>query len=86
MIRPTRALAAVGNPNPDLHIPSMIYMNTTVGYTVKQTKTKFLAGMQNIADKQPPILYLNNVTNANTDVATYDLLGRRFFVAIQQKF
>jgi outer membrane receptor protein involved in Fe transport len=78
--------AAVGNPNPDLHIPSMIYMNTTVGYTIKQSKTKFLAGMQNIADKQPPILYLNNVTNANTDVATYDLLGRRFFVAIQQKF
>jgi outer membrane receptor protein involved in Fe transport len=78
--------AAVGNPNPDLRVPSIIYMNTTVGYNIKKTKTKLLFGMQNIADKQPPILYLNNVTNANTDVATYDLLGRRWFASIQQKF
>jgi hypothetical protein len=42
--------------------------------------------MQNITDKQPPIMYMNNVTNANTDVATYDLLGRRFFVSLLQKF
>jgi iron complex outermembrane recepter protein len=82
----TQNVAIFGQPNPDLHIPSVIYLNATVGYNVKQTKTKLLAGMQNIADKQPPILYLNNVTNANTDVSTYDLLGRRFFVAIQQKF
>jgi outer membrane receptor protein involved in Fe transport len=82
----TQSPAVVGQPNPDLRIPSMIYMNTTVGYTVKQTKTKLLLGMQNIADKQPPIFYMNNVTNSNTDVATYDLLGRRWFVSIQQKF
>ena len=82
----TQSPAVHGQPNPDLHIPSMIYLNMTVGYNVKATKTKLLAGMQNIADKQPPILYLNNVTNANTDVSTYDLLGRRWFVSIQQKF
>jgi outer membrane receptor protein involved in Fe transport len=82
----TQSPGVHGQPNPDLRIPSIIYMNTTVGYTVRQTKTKLLAGMQNIADKQPPILYMNNVTNANTDVATYDLLGRRFFVSFQQKF
>jgi outer membrane receptor protein involved in Fe transport len=82
----TQSAAVFGQPNPDLRIPSIIYLNATVGYTVKQTRTKVLAGMQNIADKQPPIFYQNNVTNANTDVSTYDLLGRRFFIALQQKF
>jgi iron complex outermembrane recepter protein len=82
----TQSPAVHGQPNPDLRIPSYWYLNATVGYNVKQTKTKVLAGMQNIADKQPPIMYQNNVTNANTDVTTYDLLGRRFFIALQQKF
>jgi outer membrane receptor protein involved in Fe transport len=57
----------------------------SVGYTLP-TKTKLLLSMQNIFDKQPPIFYINNVTNANTDVATYDTLGRRFLVSFMQKF
>ncbi|MDB6104800.1 MAG: TonB-dependent receptor, partial [Gammaproteobacteria bacterium] len=40
----------------------------------------------NIGDKQPPIMYSNNVLNSNTDVQTYDTLGRRFFLSVQQKF
>ena len=31
-----------------------------------------MVGIRNLADKQPPIYYLNNVVNANTDVETYD--------------
>jgi iron complex outermembrane receptor protein len=42
--------------------------------------------MQNIADKQAPIMYQNNVTNANTDVYTYDTIGRRWLVSFLQKF
>jgi outer membrane receptor protein involved in Fe transport len=79
-------LALSGAPNPDLEVPSVIYFNMTLGYNVAATKTKVMAGMQNIGDKQPPILYLNNVVNANTDVNTYDTLGRRYFVSFLQKF
>jgi outer membrane receptor protein involved in Fe transport len=82
----TQNEAIFGQPNPDLHIPSMVYFNFSAGYSIKQTKTKLMAGIQNIADKQPPIFYQNNVTNANTDVSTYDLLGRRWFVSFLQKF
>ena len=43
-------------------------------------------GIRNLSDKQPPILYLNNVTNANTDVNTYDTLGRQWWLSLNQKF
>jgi outer membrane receptor protein involved in Fe transport len=75
-----------GIPNPDLQIPSVMYFDLTMGYRIESTNTKFQLGVQNVADKQPPILYQNNVINANTDVSTYDLLGRRFFLTVSQKF
>jgi outer membrane receptor protein involved in Fe transport len=43
-------------------------------------------GAINIGDKQPPLLYQNNVINANTDVSTYDTIGRRWWVGVTQKF
>ena len=40
----------------------------------------------NLNNRVPPIFYQNNVINANTDVSTYDTIGRRWFVGIEQKF
>lgn len=82
----TQSPGVYGKPNPDLQIPSIIYFNLTAGYTIPVTKTRVLAGVQNIGDKQPPLFFQNNVINANTDVSTYDTLGRRYFVSFQQKF
>jgi iron complex outermembrane recepter protein len=70
---------------PPLQIGSMTYVDASVGYMFP-TDTKIQVGAINIADKQPPLLYQNNVINANTDVSTYDLLGRRWFVGLSQKF
>jgi outer membrane receptor protein involved in Fe transport len=70
---------------PALQIPSFTYFDLTLGYTLP-TKTRIQAGVQNLTDKQPPILYQNNVINANTDVSTYDTLGRQWFVGVTQKF
>jgi iron complex outermembrane recepter protein len=72
-------------PYPPLRIGSVMYWNASVGYTFS-TKTKVLFSGQNLFDKQPPIFYQNNVTNANTDVSTYDTLGRRWLVSVSQKF
>lgn len=71
--------------NPPLDIGSMTYVDLTVGYMFP-TNTKVQLGGVNLGDKDPPILFQNNVTNANTDVSTYDLLGRRWYVGVSQKF
>jgi iron complex outermembrane receptor protein len=76
---------ATGAPYPNLQIPSFVYLDFVAGYTFP-TKTKVLAGIRNLTDKQPPLLYQNNVTNANTDVQTYDTIGRQWFVGLSQKF
>jgi hypothetical protein len=76
---------AAGNPYPDLKIGSVIYEDLTVGYTIAASRTHVQVGVRNISDKQPPIFYQNNVTNANTDVETYDLLGRQWFIGFTQK-
>jgi iron complex outermembrane receptor protein len=77
--------ADLTTPYPPLQIGSVIYWDASVGYNLP-THTKLLFTMQNIADKQPPIMYQNNVTNANTDVNTYDTIGRRWVVSFLQKF
>lgn len=73
------------DPNPTLNIPSVTYVDLTLGYTLP-TDTRFQVGVTNLTDKDPPIFYQNNVLNANTDVSTYDTLGRRWFVGVTQKF
>jgi outer membrane receptor protein involved in Fe transport len=70
---------------PPLHIPSVTYYDLTLGYTFP-TDTKVQVGAINLGDKDPPIFYQNNVLNANTDVSTYDTLGRRWYVGVTQKF
>ncbi|MBX5463341.1 MAG: TonB-dependent receptor [Steroidobacteraceae bacterium] len=70
---------------PPLQIGSIAYFDLTVGYTFP-TNTRVQVGGINLTDKQPPLLFQNNVINANTDVSTYDLLGRRWFVGLTQKF
>jgi outer membrane receptor protein involved in Fe transport len=70
----------------DLKIGSVTYVDVTLGYTLPWTGTKVQAGVQNLTDKAPPILYQNNVLNANTDVTTYDTIGRYFFMSVSQKF
>jgi len=82
----TQSGAVLGTPNPDLKIPSIMYWDLSAGYTFAHTRTKVQLGMQNMFDKQPPIFFQNNVLNANTDVSTYDTLGRRFFIGFNQKF
>lgn len=41
-------------------------------------------GVTNLTNKQPP--YFSSYVQANTDPSTYDVLGRRFFMAIKAKF
>lgn len=78
-------VTATGAPYPPYPIGSVLYTDLTLGYTFP-TNTHVQVGIRNLSDKQPPIFYQNNVTNANTDVNTYDTLGRNWWVGFTQKF
>ena len=78
-------VTSTGAPCPPYYIGSVLYTDITLGYAFP-TNTHLQAGVRNLSDKQPPIFYQNNVTNANTDVETYDTLGRQWFVGFSQKF
>ncbi len=71
---------------PDLEAPSRHYFDLLFGFDFEPTKTKIRFGANNITDQQPIILYQNNVTNANTDISTYDSIGRYYFLSLTQKF
>lgn len=73
-------------PDQQLDIPSVTYLDLTLGYTLERTNTRIQLGVQNLTDKEPPLMYQNNVANANTDVSTYDLLGRQWYFGVTQKF
>jgi iron complex outermembrane receptor protein len=76
---------AVAPYSTDLAIPNIYYTNGSLGFNFP-TKTYVQVGMDNIFNREPPLFYANNVSNANTDVSTYDVLGRRWFASITQKF
>jgi outer membrane receptor protein involved in Fe transport len=71
--------------NPPLPVDSFVYLDLYVGYQINDNIKVSLIGT-NLSDEQPPMLYQNNVTNANTDVNTYDTLGRRYGISATYKF
>ncbi len=63
-----------------------VYNDIQFGYNLEGWNTRFDIGVNNIADKQPPLLYANNTNNANTDPANFDLIGRFYFARVTVKF
>lgn len=68
------------------HYGSYIYHNLAFGYNIEPLNTMVQVGIDNVADKQPPLFYQQNVINANTDVNTYDTIGRYFWGKVTVKF
>ena len=68
------------------HFGAVTYQNASLGYTIEPINTFVQVGVDNIFDKQPPVLYQNNVANANTDVNTYDTVGRFYRASVTVKF
>jgi outer membrane receptor protein involved in Fe transport len=77
--------AVAPEDNPPLPIDSFVYLDLYFGYTINDSIKLSLSGT-NLSDEQPPMMYQNNVTNANTDVNTYDTLGRRYSISATYKF
>ncbi|HJP97158.1 MAG TPA: TonB-dependent receptor [Rhodanobacteraceae bacterium] len=63
-----------------------VYNNVTVGYNIEPINTRIDVGVDNVFDKQPPLLYANNSQNANTDPNDFDTLGRYYWARLTVKF
>jgi hypothetical protein len=50
--------------------------SVSANYNLPWFNSKIEVGLDNVFDKQPPVMYQNNVLNANTDVSTFDTVGR----------
>lgn len=75
-----------GIPGVELPIDSYMIHSFNVGYALPSVNSRFELGVDNAFDKQPPFMYQNNVLNANTDVQTFDTVGRYFWARYTVKF
>lgn len=80
------AITAGGTPGCQFDRGSQTYHNLQVGYNVEAWNTKFQIGVDNVFDKQPPIIYQNNSLNGNTDERTFDTVGRYYWATATVKF
>jgi outer membrane receptor protein involved in Fe transport len=70
----------------ELPIASYVTHALTASYNFSAINSRVDIGVDNITDKQPPFLFQNNVINANTDVNTYDTVGRYYWARFTVKF
>ena len=75
-IGPMRNLDAPAEP-----VPSLSYFDADVHYTVSKGLT-VSAGLVNIGDRRPPFI---STLELRTDAATYDVIGRTFFLSARVK-
>jgi outer membrane receptor protein involved in Fe transport len=63
-----------------------VYNDVSIGYNLALINTRLDFGVNNLFDKQPPMLYANNTLNANTDPSDFDLMGRYYWARVTVKF
>ncbi|MEP6898451.1 MAG: TonB-dependent receptor [Rhodanobacter sp.] len=63
----------------NIPMASVIYHSIQLGYAVPSIHTRFDVGVDNLSNKRPPLIYQNGA-NYNVDTATYDVLGRYYWV------
>ncbi|TAN05212.1 MAG: TonB-dependent receptor [Rhodanobacteraceae bacterium] len=67
-------------------IPTIVYNYAQVSYDIQPINTTLSVGVNNVFDKQPPIFTQSIVLNADTDVGTYDTIGRFYWARATVKF
>lgn len=68
-----------------LVIGATTYHNIQAGVKLWDS-LKLRVGVDNVNDKQPPILYQNNSLNGNTDERTFDTVGRYYWTSLTYTF
>lgn len=66
-------------------IPATVYLDLSFTYLARE-HYEFFGGIDNMTDREPPIMGFSLAGDANVDIALYDTLGRRFFAGVRAKF
>jgi outer membrane receptor protein involved in Fe transport len=78
-----RYIDGLGNlDSPGSRVPAVSYFDIDAHYAVTP-KLSFSAGITNLGDRSPPFI---STLELRTDAATYDVIGRSFYVAARAKF
>ncbi|MEO5812438.1 MAG: TonB-dependent receptor [Rhodanobacter sp.] len=75
-----------GVPGTVLSYAPVKYHNLAIGYNLAAYHTRLDVGVNNLFDKQPPLMFQNNVLNSNTDTNTYETIGRYFWGRVTVTF
>ncbi len=67
-----------------LNIGAYTYHNLQAGITFEKVKLRI--GVDNVFDKQPPLIYQNNSLNGNTDERTFDTVGSYYWTSLTVNF
>ena len=62
-----------------------IYMDLNVSYRIGE-HVEIFGGLKNALDNDPPVIGLRAGGDSNTNVETFDPLGRRFFISVGVEF
>jgi len=73
-------------PGVELKYGATVYHNVSAGYNIEPINTRIDVGIDNLSDKQPALLFQNNVLNGNVDPNTFDTIGRFYFARVSVKF
>ncbi|MGH8145623.1 MAG: TonB-dependent receptor domain-containing protein [Rhodanobacteraceae bacterium] len=68
------------------HFGALVYNDFQVGYDIQPINTRIDLGVNNAFDRTPPLITMSNVVNGNTDVNTYDTIGRFYWARVTVKF
>jgi iron complex outermembrane recepter protein len=70
-------------------IGSVTYVDLSAHYDLNNLgygQVTLFAGVDNAFDKDPPVVPLNFISNAATNGAIYDVIGRKYYVGARMKF
>ena len=73
-------------PGCELKYGATVYHNVTAGYNIEPLNMRVDVGVDNLGDKQPALLFQNNVLNGNVDPNTFDTVGRFYWARLSVKF
>ena len=81
-----RVIRKTGGPaNSAYRAGASTFHNMQVGYNLVPLNMRLEAGIDNVFDKQPPLLFQFGF-NGNTDERTYDVVGRYYWASVGVKF
>lgn len=70
-------------------IGAIAYLDLSTRYDVSAFSSgelQIFAGIDNVLDKDPPVIPLDFISNSATNPSHYDVIGRKFYVGVRMKF